>query len=182
MESALEKLINRRASARRYLDKPVERRDIERCIEAARLAPSACNSQPWTFITVDDKAIKDTLCDRVFSGVYGMNRFAKAAPVIIAVVSEKSTFAASLGGQFRGTRYCLIDIGIACEHISLMAEELGLGTCMLGWFNEKGAKRILNIPNNKKVDLLISLGYYEKKDREKRRKPMDKIHFYNKYR
>jgi nitroreductase len=174
-------LAQRRISVRKYRDDRIDKKTIELCLEAARLAPSACNSQPWKFIVVDDRGLRDKLCDKAFSGIYKMNAFAKAAPVIIAVISEKSAFFAKLGGQFRGTQYSLIDIGIACEHLVLQAAELGIGTCMLGWFDEKAVKKILGIPRQKKVDLLISLGYCENIEKEKIRKAIDEMRSYNRY-
>lgn len=153
------------------------------CLEAARMAPSAENSQPWKFIVVDDPAIKNELCRRAFSGLYSMNSFCQTAPVIVAIVSEKSNFLARIGGMFRGTKYYLIDIGIAGEHFVLQAEELGLGTCWLGWFDEKAVKSVLNVPRSKKLDILIALGYYdrEKLGQEHGREPMDKIASFNSY-
>jgi nitroreductase len=180
---ALLDLIKHRKSVRDFLDEPVEQEKIMMCLEAARLAPSASNSQPWRFIIVDDKQLKDKLCDAAFSSIYWINSFCKTAPVIVVVISEKSKFLARIGGMFRGTKYYLIDIGIACEHFVLEAEDLGLGTCWIGWFNERAVKSILNIPKNKKIDILIALGYY---DREKLgpvhgREPIDKIVSFNSY-
>lgn len=173
-------LVKKRQSVRKYMPKPVPRQALERCLEAARLAPSACNSQPWSFAVVDDPKIKEELSGKAFSGIYSMNSFAKAAPVIIVVISERSNYAAKLGGFFKGTQYNLIDIGIACEHLILQAEEEGLGTCLLGWFNESEVKKILNIPKNKKVDILISIGYPETSElREKSRKSIDEISRFN---
>jgi len=105
------------------------------------------------------------------------------APVIVVVVSEKGKFMARIGGMFRGTKYYLIDIGIAIEHFVLQAEDLGLGTCWIGWFNERAVKSILNIPQQKKIDVLIALGYYdrEKLGPEHDREPMDKIASFNSY-
>ena len=75
-----------------------------------------------------------------------------------------------------------MDIGIACENICLAATELGLGTCMMGWFKEKDIKKILEIPDKKEVHLVISLGYYENKEpRKKVRKEINEIFSYNKY-
>ena len=176
-------LLKHRKSVRNFLDKPVEPEKITMCLEAARLAPSACNSQPWKFIVVDDRELKDRLCDVAFSGVYSMNSFCKMAPAIVVVVSEKPKFLARIGGMFRGTKYYLIDIGIAGEHLVLMAEELGLGTCWIGWFNEPAVKSILNIPKRKKIDIIIALGYY---DRDKLgpghdREPINRIASFNSY-
>ena len=180
---ALLDLIKQRKSIRDFLDRPVEREKIMMCLEAARLAPSACNSQPWKFIVVDDKSLKDKLCRAAFSGIYSINSFCQKAPVLVVVVSEKSRFLARIGGMFRGTKYYLIDIGIAGEHFVLQAEDLGLGTCWIGWFNERAVKSILNIPQHKKIDMLIALGYYdrEKLPPEHGREPMDKIASFNTY-
>jgi nitroreductase len=180
---ALLDLIRQRKSVRDFLDKPVEREKIMMCLEAARLAPSESNSQPWRFIVVDDKELKNKLCDAAFGGLYFINTFCKTAPVIVAVISEKSKFIARVGGMFRGTKYYLIDIGITCEHFVLEAEELGLGTCWIGWFNERAVKSVLNIPQNKKIDILIALGYYDraKLGPEHGREPMDKIASFNVY-
>jgi nitroreductase len=180
---ALLDLIKQRKSVRDFLDKPVEREKIMMCLEAARLAPSESNSQPWRFIVVDDKELKNRLCDAAFGGLYFINTFCKMAPVIVAVISEKSKFIARVGGMFRGTKYYLIDIGITCEHFVLEAEDLGLGTCWIGWFNERAVKSVLNIPQSKKIDILIALGYYDrgKLGPEHGREPMDKIASFNAY-
>ncbi len=132
---------------------------INKCLEAARFAPSACNSQPWTFIVIDDEKTRNKLAERAFSGIYSLSSFAKTAPVYIVVVTQQSSYAARLGGYFKGVQYSLIDIGIACEHFILQATEEGLGTCWLGWFNEKKVKEILGISGGKKVDVIITMGY-----------------------
>jgi len=180
---ALLDLLKHRISIRDFLDRPVERKEIMMCLEAARLAPSACNSQPWKFIVVDDRQLKDKLGDAAFRGIYSMNSFCKMAPVMVVVVSEKSKFSARIGGMFRGTKYYLIDIGVAIEHFVLQAEDLGLGTCWIGWFNERAVKSVLEIPNRKKIDILIALGYYdrEKTSSEHSREPIDKIASFNSY-
>jgi len=175
-------LVQRRRSVRKYSDRPISKNDILKCLEAARLAPSACNSQPWHFIVIDDPALKDRLAGRIFSGVYSMNQFAKEAPVLIAVVTEKSKFLASFGGQVRDTSYCLIDIGIACEHLILQAEELGIGSCWIGWFDEKALREELKIAKHKKIDIVISLGYdAETRVPAKNRKSLNEISSFNKY-
>jgi len=176
-------LVKQRKSVRDFLDRPVEREKIMTCLEAARLAPSACNSQPWKFVVVDDKHLKNKLCDAAFSGIYSMNSFCKMASVIVVVISEKSKFLARIGEMFRGTKYYLIDIGIACEHLVLQAEDLGLGTCWIGWFNERAVKSVLNISQHKKVDILIALGYFDKErlGPEHSRESIDKIASFNSY-
>jgi nitroreductase len=167
-----------RQSIRKYNpDRPVGRDVIDRCLETARLAPSACNSQPWKFYVLDQDPVRSRLARAAFSGAYKMNGFAEAAPVLIVVARERSRLAARLGGMFRGTVYSLIDIGIACEHLCLQAEEEGLGACMLGWLNEKAVKQMLHIPRSSKVDMIISMGYpvEDMTRREKKRKSLDEI-------
>ena len=177
-------LIKYRKSVRNFLDKPVEREKIMTCLEAARQAPSACNSQPWRFIAVDDKRLKNKLCGAAFRGIYSFNSFCKTAPVIVVVISEKSKFIARIGELFRGTKYHLIDIGIACEHFVLQAEDLGLGTCWIGWFDEEAVKSTLGIPRRKKIDILIALGYYDRQKLgvEHGRDTMEEIASFNSYR
>ena len=176
-------LVKHRKSVREFLDRPVEREKIMMCLEAARLAPSESNSQPWRFIVVDDNQLKNKLCKEAFGGIYFFNSFCKTAPVIVVIITEKSKFLARIGGMFRGTKYSLIDIGIASEHFVLQAEDLGLGTCWIGAFNERAVKTILKIPQHKKIDILIALGYYdrEKLGSEHGREPMDKIASFNSY-
>lgn len=172
-------LAARRRSVRQYAGQPVAREAIERCLEAARLAPSACNSQPWTFIVVDQQPLRRQLAEAAFSGLYKMNAFAAMAPVLVVVVTERSRFAAKLGGQFRGMQYSLVDIGIAGEHFCLQAAEEGLGTCWLGWLNEKAVKKVLGLPRAARVDVMFSLGYpAETEPRPKNRRELDDIRRY----
>ena len=179
---ALIDLIRKRSSIRRYSSRPVERDVILKCIEAARLAPSACNVQPWEFIVVEGD-VKSALCREVFSTVHAFNRFAEGAPVIIVVVANPGFSKAKLFSYFKGTRYELIDIGIACEHLVLQATELGLGTCWLGWFDESKTKALLGIPGEKRVAAMIALGYCEGagEEIEKQRKHLGEIVSFNTY-
>jgi len=175
-------LIQKRRSIRRYSDRPIAKEDLLKCLEAARVAPSGCNSQPWHFIVIDEPGLRKRVSERIFSGLYSMNKFAKEAPVLVAVVSEKEKFLASFGGQIRDTSYCLVDIGIACEHLILQAQELGIGSCWIGWFDEKALKEELKISPQKKIDIVISLGYSaEDKVPPKTRKVLAEISSFNAY-
>lgn len=169
------KLAKMRSSIRKYKNTPVEREKILTCIEASRLAPSACNSQPWKFIAIDESEIKDAFCKEVFSGIYKMTAFATKAPAIIAIVSDKGNLISKLGNMARKTQFWLIDIGITAEHFCLQAAELGLGTCMIGWFNQKAADEFLKIPKGQKTELLISLGYPDENPDIRPRKLLKKI-------
>ena len=173
-------LIRKRKSIRKYAPGTVSREIIGRCLEAARLAPSACNSQPWYFLVVDDEALKCKVGEAAFSGPYSMNAFAKNASALVVVVRAKSKGFARFGGFVRVVQYNLIDIGIACEHFVLQAAEEGVGTCWLGWFDEKAVKKVLGIPKDKKADIMISLGYPEGAvPGERPRKPAEAVGGFN---
>ena len=152
-------LARQRRSCRRYSSRGLNRQDIEKCLEAVKLSPSACNSQPWYFIVVENKELKNKVAKAAFAGIYSFNSFASAAPVLVVVVRENSKYIAKLGGFLRGTQYSLIDLGIACEHFILQAAQQGLSTCWIGFFDEKRVKKVLKLPKNKKADIIISLGY-----------------------
>ena len=171
-------LILKRRSVRKYLPQPVERELIDKCLDAARLAPSACNAQPWYFIVIDNEEVKDRLCSAAFSGIYSSNKFVKNAPVIIVVITDQKSYQVKVGGFFRHLKYALVDIGIAGEHLALQAAELGLGTCWLGWFSENGVRKALDLPKSTKIDIMFSLGYPADSDRPKKRQPLDEIRRY----
>ena len=176
-------LIKIRQSVRKYTDQSVEKEKIDRCLEAARLAPSASNSQPWKFVIVDDNNLKDKVARATFSKAVSFNKFALQAPIIVVIVLEKSKLITQIGGQIKNKEWALIDIGIAAEHFCLQAAELDLGTCMIGWFNENRIKELLNIPDNKTIGLVITLGYppNDYPLRDKIRKSISEISNKNKY-
>ena len=172
-------LVQSRHSVRDYAATPVSRDIIDRCLEAARLSPSACNSQPWKFIVIDDIAKKNEVARAAFSGIYSMNKFAAVAPVLIVVITERSRFAARLGAQLRNVQYSLIDLGIACEHLILQAAEERVGTCWLGWFNDRAVKRCLGLSRKDRVDCVISMGYPKTNSvKDKTRRSLDEIRSY----
>lgn len=176
-------LIKIRQSVRSYSDKAVEKEKIEKCLEAARLAPSASNSQPWKYIVVDDKELKNKVAKTTFDKLVRFNKFAVQAPVIIVIVLEKPKIITQIGGEIKKREFPLIDIGISAEHFCLQAAELGLGTCMIGWFDQKRIQELLNIPKKKTIGLLITLGYApdDYALRKKIRKAKSKVVEYNKY-
>lgn len=176
-------LVEERQSDRKYIDKEVEREKIKRCLEAARLAPSASNSQPWTFVVVDEVELKNKVGRATFGPLKAFNKFVPQAPVIIAIVQEKPKKITEIGGRIKNKEYPLIDIGIAAEHLCLQAAEDGLGTCMLGWFNEKKVKELLKVPEEKNIPLLITLGYTpdEYLHRKKIRKDFENVVKWNTY-
>jgi nitroreductase len=175
-------LVRKRYSCRQYDARPVEREKIEQCLEAARLAPSASNSQPWTFVIVDELGLKDRLAGETFGRLLSFNHFSLQAPVLVALVAESPGVITRIGQFLKNRPFYLIDLGIAAEHFCLQAAELGLGTCMLGWFSARGVSRLLGIPSGKRTELVITLGYPAGDDTpEKKRKAIDQIRAFNKY-
>ncbi len=158
--------IKLRRSVRAYRDKPVEKEKIQKLLEAARLAPSAKNRQEWRFIVVTDKRTRELLVDACKG-----QKFVGEAPLIIVGLADPSV-----------SRWYKVDLGISMEHIVLEATELGLGTCWIGAFYEDKVKEILNIPENKEVVALLTVGYpREEGSRLTGRKKLEEIVCYEKY-
>ena len=174
-------LILSRQSDRKYSDKPVEKEKLERILEAGRMSPSACNGQPWKFIVVDDAALLSQVSEAASARLIGMNTFVAQAPVHIIIVRENPNFSSKVGATIKRKDYSLIDIGIACENICLQARAEGIGSCIIGWFDEGMIRKILGIPRSKRVELIITLGYSLSDHREKKRKPVETVISYNKY-
>lgn len=182
--SQLIELIKARQSVRKYdTSRSVEKEKIEQCIEAARFSPSACNAQPWKFIVVDDPELKTKVAKETYGALMRFNKFLLDVPVIVVITMEKANFNSTVGTTLKNIKYPLIDIGLAAGQFCLQAQELGLGTCMLGWFNEAPIQKLLGIPEKRKIGLLISVGYAEEgyKQREKQRKPVTEMSSRNKY-
>ncbi len=176
-------LIRTRRSVRAYADRPVERDKLEALAEAVRLAPSACNSQPWRVVFVDEPELRAAVARATCTGAVNFNRFALGAPAFAVLVLEAPRLTAALGGLLKRRDFPLLDVGIASAQFCLRAAELGLGTCMIGWFDERRVKKLLGIPGHKRVALLVSVGYpaTDAPTRDKDRKPLDETRSYNRY-
>ena len=175
-----QKILRGRRSIRRYLPTPVDPEKIRACLEAARLAPSAHNAQPWRFIVVDEPGLKDRLTAAAFSGIYSGSKFAARAPVLIVLLAKREFVAHHLGGRLQNISYHFIDMGIAGEHIVLQAEEFGLATCWMGWFNYRRVRKVLKIPRKFKVVAMMAVGYAEKRPtRESPRKTFEEVVSFN---
>ena len=162
--------ISRRYSCRAYQDKSIEQDKLDCILEAARLAPSARNTQDWRFVVVTDKAIKS----RVAATTNRPEVFEKAG-VIIAACSNSDEIMRC--GQAIGP----IDVSIALEHISLQAADLGLGTCWIGSFDSGKVRQILEIPENVAIIELMTIGYPADSKPEPKREQIEKIVCYNKW-
>jgi nitroreductase len=176
-------LLRRRQSVRQYQRRPVGRELLDKLVEAVRLAPSASNAQPWKLIVVNDPELCPRVARATFSKTVSFNQFALEAPVIVVLVMEKTGFITQVGAFLKKRPFSLIDIGIAAAHFCLQAAELGLGTCILGWFDEKKIKQLLRIPRGRRIGLLVTLGYAADAVplREKSRKSPDLMSSYNAY-
>ena len=172
-------LIMKRQSDRKYAPKPVAKEDILKCLEAARMSPSACNAQPWKFVVVDERAKLMAVSEAAIG--LGMNKFTVQAPVLVAVVQEKMNLEAKAGALLKNKDYSMMDLGMAVEHFCLQAADLGLGTCIMGWFDEKKVKKILGVPRSRRVQLIIALGHPDGPSRQKVRKPLEEIASWNEY-
>jgi len=182
MKTFLE-LVKSRQSDRAYdIDRPVEAAKLDYIMEAVRLAPSACNAQPWKFIVVNEPEVVKETASCIADKALGMNHFAFQAPVFIVVLEEAANFTSKLGGTVKQKHFPHMDLGIAAAHITLAAAEQGLGTCIVGWFNEKKIRTVLDIPSSKRPVLVITLGYSTQALREKKRKLTEDVVSYNKYR
>lgn len=178
----LMKLFEKRQSVRSYSNKPVEKEKLIRCIEAARIAPSASNAQPWKFIIIDDPKLKNKVAELATDKITSINRFAVQAPIVMAVVRERANFMSYVGQTLKNKEFPLIDIGISTIQFCLQATAEGLGTCILGWFQEKKIGRLLNVPRNKRLELLITVGYAANDTiRRKVRKETNEVLSFNGY-
>jgi nitroreductase len=162
-----------RQSCRSYNpQKPVEEEKINAILEVARLAPSACNGQPYHFTVCRGDVARDVA--RATMGM-GMNRFAADAPVLIVISEEPYVKTAALGAKVKGNDYRSIDIGIAAAYLTAEATEQGLGTCILGWLDDEKIRAICSLEHP--VRLVITVGYPKDDDplRNKKRKPLDEL-------
>jgi len=179
LKSPFLELVSKRRSIRKYKPLPVEREKLLLCLEAARLAPSACNAQPCRFIVVDEPGLKEKISRAAFSGIYSACKFAQGAPALALVVSERGKLSAWLGNRVQSTDFRLVDIGIAAEHFVLAAAEQGLGTCWLGWFNAKAAARALGLGPGHRVKIMLSIGYPDEDPAPRKRKNMKEFSILN---
>lgn len=176
-------LIQKRQSCRAYNGKPVERNKLEIIVDAARLAPSACNSQPWHFVVVDEPEKAKKTAKLLQDKVVPINRFTDSCPAFVVICEGKAKLSEKVSGRFKGQEFAQIDTGIAAAHLCFAATELGLGCCILGWFDEQGLKNLLHVPEYVRIRLVMAVGYPKEGDpiRPKSRKEMDEIAGYNQW-
>ncbi len=159
--------------------RPIAEEALERIVSAGRLAPSACNAQPWHFVVVTEKQ----LCSEVGKGLnhLGMNKFCLNAVAYIVIVKESANLTSTIGAKWKNKDFSSIDIGIATSYLTLAAASEEIGSCIIGWFNENKIKELLNIPSNKRIELVIALGYSLENNRRKKRKAYNSVISFNEY-
>ena len=160
-----------RQSCRRYdPDRPVEQAKLDAILEAVRLAPSACNGQPYHLTVCRGDAAKAVA--KATMGM-GMNQFAAEAPILIVISEEAYVKTAALGAKVKGNDYRSIDIGIAAAYLTAEAAAQGLGTCILGWLDDEKIRAVCGL--SRPVRLVVTLGYAADTPREKKRKKLDEL-------
>ena len=153
-------LAKRRSSCRHYENKPVAYEDLAYCLESARLAPSACNKQPWRFLVVDDAEKRKQIFQKGRrAGI--KHEWLRDVPVFVALCIRRNILTHRAAPAVSGLQYYMIDAGIAGEHFVLAATERGLRTCWIGWFHERRVKKILGVPHNVRIVSLIAVGHGE---------------------
>lgn len=162
-----------RQSCRRFdPDRPVESEKLQKVLEAGRLAPSACNGQPYHFTVCQGDTARQVA--KATTGM-GMNKFTAEAPVMIVLSEKPYVKTAALGAKVKGNDYRSIDMGIAAAYLTAEATVQGLGSCILGWLDSEKICRICALDSP--VRLVIALGYAKEDDvlRPKKRRPLEEL-------
>ena len=174
--------IKMRRSIRKYIEKSVENEKIIQILESARLAPSGSNTQPWHFIVVKSELSRQNLAE-----ISHNQKWMLSAPVFIVCVADircriKENVDVSLNENSpqEELKQIIRDTSISVGHILLEANNLGLGTCWVAWFLQKEIRPILNIPDDKYVVGIVTLGYSNETPKVRPRKNLEEItHFEN---
>lgn len=162
-----------RQSCRRYDSaRTVEKEKIDAILQAGQLAPSACNGQPYHLTVCRGEAAKKVA---VATKGTGLNHFVDQAPVMIVISEENYVASAALGAKVKGNDYRSIDIGIVAAYLTAEAEAQGLGSCILGWFDDSTVREICHLDHP--VRLVICVGYPAADDklRNKKRKDLSEL-------
>ncbi len=160
-----------RQSCRNYDEtRPVEQEKIQAILEAVRLAPSACNGQPYHITVCQGQAAKEVA--KATMGM-GMNKFAAQAPVLMVLSEEPYNRTAAVGAKLKNNDYRSIDIGIAAAYLTAEATAQGLGTCILGWLDDARIRAVCGLSHP--VRLVVTVGYPKAEDplRPKKRKAIE---------
>lgn len=168
-------LIKRRESCRNFdPDRPVEREKLVRCAEAAWLAPSACNGQPWKYLIVTNPELVTKL--RPLMQGLGMNKFVDECSAFAVVLEEPTVLRVTASQRLKDQNFAPIDVAFSASQFCYAATEQGLSTCIIGWHNEQKIRELFGLAKTERVRLILAVGY-AKTDalREKKRKPINDV-------
>ena len=168
-------LVRRRESCRNFdPNRMVEKEKLTRCAEAAWLAPSACNGQPWRYLIVTNPELAEKL--RPLMMELGQNKFLQKCPAFAVVLEENTVLKVSLSQKFKDQDFAPIDVGLSVSQFCYAATEQGLSTCIIGWHNENKIRELFGLPKTARVRLVLAIGYAASdKLREKTRKPIEDV-------
>ena len=164
--------MKQRRSVRNYTNEEVSEEDVWQLIEAARLAPSAGNVQPWEFVIIKDRETK-----RILSSAALNQSFIEKAPVVIVVCADIAKAERSYGRRGESL-YCLQDTAAATENIILAAQALGLATCWVGAFRENEVTRAVKAPNNVRPVAIVPVGYPAKRPMASHKRSVEDVVHY----
>lgn len=174
-----EEMLLNRESCRSYADRPVAREDLLKICDAGRLTPSACNSQPWKFLIVDEPEAKAQLCDAlVVAGGRSGAPWREECPTFIVCVEQKAKLVPLAMTHCQDSQwFAKGDIGMACLNMCYQAMELGLSTCILGLIDQQKAREYFGIPDDQQVYVTLAVGYSKEESpaRPKVRKTLDEV-------
>lgn len=172
--------IKTRRSIRKYLDKPVEDEKIIELLESARLAPSGSNTQPWHFIVVKSESMRKKLAEASHNQKWMMSApvFIVCAADINCRIKESTHMHLNENSAEEEVKQIIRDTSIAIEHIALQAANLNLGTCWVAWFTQEDIRPILNIPSDKYVISILTVGYADEEPKPRPRKKLEEIVHY----
>ncbi|MBQ5926794.1 MAG: nitroreductase family protein, partial [Clostridia bacterium] len=156
-DMTFEELIRTRQATRGYDEKPVEREKLQKIVEEARLAPSACNSQPWKAYIVTGGEKLATVVKSVQD--LFMNKFASTAPAFIVVADKQATLKPGAERKFDRNHFVAYDVGQFVAYLTLAAKNEGLETCVIGWVNQETLKTAIPFAEDERCNLVISVGY-----------------------
>jgi nitroreductase len=177
------KAIEDRRSIRKYMDKPVEDEKLLQILESARLAPSGSNTQPWQIIVVKEQENREKVAKASYN-----QKWMASAPVHLVCVADikarlpksKDLYIDEYSKEFE-VKQIIRDTSIAIEHMALTATDLGLGTCWIAWFEQKDFRPVLNIPEDKYVVAVLTLGYPDEAPNPRPRKSLEEIVHYEQW-
>lgn len=161
--------IKKRRSIRQYLEKEIPEETLRTILECARIAPSAGNRQPWVFVVVKSKEIREQLMEAA-----GKQVSIVQAPVVIVVCADPEVAGARYEDRGR-TLYCFQDTAAAVENIALAAASFDLGTCWIGAFRETDVRKALNLPFNLRPVAMVPIGYPNQERGPRELKPYEEV-------